>query len=55
MTFVAWSRSVSFHDVFKDILGTEAEVLLSTMRKYNLAISTHIMVPIKSRDELSMT
>lgn len=55
MTFVAWSRSVSFHVVFKDILGTEAEVFLSTKGKYNLAISTHIMVPIKSRDKLSMT
>lgn len=35
--------------------GTEAQVFLSTKGKYNLAISTHIMVPIKSRDELSMT
>ena len=30
MTFVAWIRSVSFHVVFKDILGTEARVFLPT-------------------------
>lgn len=53
MTFVAWIRSVSFHVVFKDILGTEARVFLptknTTLRLVHISSS-----PIKSRDKLSM-
>jgi len=54
MTFFAWTRSVSFHVVFKDILRY-GSTSISSYKEYNFTISTHIISPIKSRDELSMT
>lgn len=43
MTFFAWTRSVSFHVVFKDILRY-GSASISSYKEYSFTISTHIMV-----------